>query len=228
MCSLAGAVADGFVSHPTSSHPKVLAERIIPSLTAGGRKPRLIAVPKMITGKDPAAILAQREAVRSELAFLYSTPAYRVALEVLGLSEVGEELTVMARAGDWARLPAVLTDDVLDRLVTQCTYAELPEVLSSKYASLCDGIALAVWRIPPTTASSQRCVRRFEPPQRLPRDVQSARTTLSTLGASTKASMKSSPRGCRLNRCSSLPPHRCLLTGWSIAHPKGESDRLWC
>ncbi|MEV3975705.1 hypothetical protein AB0K68_47545, partial [Streptomyces sp. NPDC050698] len=60
------------------------------------------------------------------------------------LSEVGEELTVMARAGDWAQLPAVLTDDVLDILVTQCTYAELPEVLSSKYAGLCDGIALAV------------------------------------------------------------------------------------
>ncbi|RQO42194.1 LLM class F420-dependent oxidoreductase [Rhodococcus sp. KBW08] len=144
MCSLAGDVADGFVAHPTSSHPKVLAERIIPSLTGGGRKPRLIAVPKTITGKDRAAIIAQREAARSELAFLYSTPAYRVALEVLGLSEVGEELTVMARAGDWAQLPAVLTDDVLDILVTQCTYAELPDVLSSKYAGLCDGIALAV------------------------------------------------------------------------------------
>lgn len=144
MCSLAGAVADGFVAHPTSSHPKVLAEKIIPSLTAGGRKPRLIAVPKTITGKDRAAILARREAVRSELAFLYSTPAYRTALEVLGLAGIGEKLTAMARTGDWARLPAVLTDDVLDILVTQCTYAELPGVLSSKYASLCDGIALAV------------------------------------------------------------------------------------
>jgi hypothetical protein len=82
--------------------------------------------------------------VRSELAFLYSTPAYRTALEVLGLAGIGEKLTAMARTGDWARLPAVLTDDVLDILVTQCTYAELPGVLSSKYASLCDGIALAV------------------------------------------------------------------------------------
>ncbi|MFC8932330.1 TIGR03617 family F420-dependent LLM class oxidoreductase [Rhodococcus sp. NPDC057135] len=144
MCSLAGAIADGFVAHPTSSHPKVLAERIIPALAAGGRKPRLIAVPKTITGRDRAAIIAQREAVRSELAFLYSTPAYRVALEVLGLSEVGEKLTAMARTGDWAHLPAVLADDVLDILVTQCTYAELPEALSSKYSGLCDGIALAV------------------------------------------------------------------------------------
>ncbi|MDV6270914.1 TIGR03617 family F420-dependent LLM class oxidoreductase [Rhodococcus globerulus] len=144
MCALAGEVADGFVAHPTSSHPKVLAEKIIPALESGGRKPRIVAVPKVITGRDGAAVAAAREPVRKELAFLYSTPAYRIALDVLGFPEVGEKLTSMARSGDWADLAGVLTDDVLDGLITQCTYSELPEVLTTKYGSICDGVALAI------------------------------------------------------------------------------------
>jgi hypothetical protein len=50
----------------------------------------------------------------------------------------------MAHSGDWADLAAVLTDDVLDDLVIQCTYAELPALLGAKYGDLCDGLALAV------------------------------------------------------------------------------------
>lgn len=144
MCALAGDVADGFVAHPTSSHPKVLAEKIIPALECGGRRPALIAVPKTITGRSGAALDAAREPVRKELAFLYSTPAYRISLDVLGFSEVGEKLTAMARTGDWAALASVLTDDILDVLVTECVHSELPQVLTAKYAGLCDGIALAV------------------------------------------------------------------------------------
>ncbi|NMM89773.1 LLM class F420-dependent oxidoreductase [Rhodococcus sp. SRB_17] len=144
MCALAGEVADGFVAHPTSSHPKVLAEKIIPALEQGGRKPRLIGVPKIVSGRDEAALASAREPVRKELAFLYSTPAYRVALDVLGFTEVGERLTAMARTGDWADLESVLADDVLDVLVTQSAYAELPAMLNVKYGELCDGIALAV------------------------------------------------------------------------------------
>ena len=144
MCALAGEVADGFVAHPTSSHPKVLVEKIIPALEDGGRKPRLIAVPKIVSGRDDAALTSAREPVRKELAFLYSTPAYRVALDVLGFTELGERLTAMARTGDWADLASVLTDDVLDVLVTQCTYVELPTMLNAKYGELCDGIALTI------------------------------------------------------------------------------------
>lgn len=144
MCMLAGEIADGFVVHPTCSHPEVLEKITIPYLESAGRRPRIIAVPKTITGRDEAAIASAREPVRKELAFLYSTPAYRVALDALGLSEVGEKLTAMSRSGDWANLPAVITDRILDVLLTQCTYAELPAVLAAKYGNICDGIALAV------------------------------------------------------------------------------------
>ena len=149
MCTLAGAVADGFVAHPTSSHPAVLREYVLPALADGAAKagradggPRLVVVPRVISGRDNAAVAAARDELRSELAFLYSTPAYQRTLELFGLSEIGTRLRGHARRKEWSALTDVLTDDVVSQLVPQGTYAELPDVLASRYDGMCDGIAL--------------------------------------------------------------------------------------
>jgi probable F420-dependent oxidoreductase len=149
MCALAGAVADGFVAHPTSSHPAVLREYVLPALTAGAAKegrtgtgPHLVVVPRVISGGDEAAVTAARDDVRTELAFLYSTPAYQRTLELFGLPETATRLSDHARRKEWSALAGVLTDDVVSQLVPQGTYTELPDVLASWYDRLCDGIAL--------------------------------------------------------------------------------------
>ena len=149
MCRLAGAVSDGFVAHPTSSHPAVLREYVLPALADGAAKqgrtdggPPLVVVPRMISGSDDAAVDAARDDLRSELAFLYSTPAYQRTLELFGLHEIATRLSDHARRKEWSALADVLSDDVVSQLVPQGTYAELPDVLASRYAGLCDGIAL--------------------------------------------------------------------------------------
>ena len=149
MCTLAGAVADGFVAHPTSSHPAVLREYVLPALADGAAKagrsdggPRLVVVPRVISGRDDAAVATARDELRAELAFLYSTPAYQRTLDLFGLTEIGTRLSGHARRKEWAALTGVLTDDVVSQLVPQGTYAELPDVLASRYDRLCDGIAL--------------------------------------------------------------------------------------
>jgi probable F420-dependent oxidoreductase len=149
MCTLAGAVADGFVAHPTSSHPAVLREYVLPALADGAAKagrsdggPRLGVVPRVISGRDDAAVATARDELRAELAFLYSTPAYQRTLDLFGLTEIGTRLSGHARRKEWAALTGVLTDDVVSQLVPQGTYAELPDVLASRYDRLCDGIAL--------------------------------------------------------------------------------------
>jgi probable F420-dependent oxidoreductase len=149
MCTLAGAVADGFVAHPTSSHPAVLREYVLPALADGAAKagrtdggPRLVVVPRVISGLDDAAVAAARDELRSELAFLYSTPAYQRTLELFGLTEIGTRLSGHARRKEWSALTGVLTDDVVSQLVPQGTYAELPDVLTFRYDRMCDGIAL--------------------------------------------------------------------------------------
>ncbi|MFB8005577.1 LLM class flavin-dependent oxidoreductase [Nocardia sp. NPDC056000] len=155
MCELAGAAADGFVAHPTGSHPLSLADRVLPALHIGAQRarrtdggPRIIVVPKMITGPDAESLAESRERLRSELAFLYSTPAYRGTLDLVGHPETADRLSAAAHAGAWTDLPAILTDEVLETLVPEAVYADLPTVLDRWYGSYCDGIAL---QIPPTT-----------------------------------------------------------------------------
>lgn len=150
MCALAGELSDGFVCHPTNSHPEVIREDILPAIDDGraraGRQvgPRIAAGPQPITAASPQGLAQAREKRRPELAFLYSTPAYRPQLDRFGLGELGQLLTEMARASDWSELPHHLTDDVIARLVPQGTYEELPGVLAEWYAGLCDGIVLAM------------------------------------------------------------------------------------
>ncbi len=150
MTLLAGRLADGFVSHPTSSHPRMLRTATLPVLdegaVAGGRngRPKVVAGPQPLMAATEGELAAVRDRRRSELAFLYSTPAYRRQLEVFGLEDLGATLSSMAAREDWADLPSHLTDAVIDTLLPQGTYDEIPAVLASWYAGVCDGLVLAV------------------------------------------------------------------------------------
>lgn len=84
---LGGRRADGFVTHPTNSNPRYLAEMCLPMLREGadeaGRDvPRLVTGSTFITGPDAHSVAASREQQRGLLGFLYSTPAYRRTLEL--------------------------------------------------------------------------------------------------------------------------------------------------
>jgi probable F420-dependent oxidoreductase len=151
MCELAGETSDGFVCHPTNSHPEVLRSSILPAIDVGRERagrpdgvPRIIAGPQPIMATTDAELEAVRETRRPELAFLYSTPAYRPQLEMFGLGALGEALSEMAQRDDWADLHRHLTDEAIEQLVPQATYDDLPDVLADWYAGLCDGIVLTI------------------------------------------------------------------------------------
>jgi hypothetical protein len=50
----------------------------------------------------------------------------------------------MARRRDWSDLPKHLTDEVMNRVVPQGTYEEMPTVLADWYSGLCTGLSLPV------------------------------------------------------------------------------------
>ena len=150
MCVLAGELSDGFVCHPTNSHPDILTARTLPALAEGvrtagrNRAPAVVANPQPMMAITRHALDEQREPRRAELAFLYSTPAYRRQLEDFGLAEVGEALSEMARRREWGDLAAHLSDEVMNRVVPQGTYQEMPDILREWYSGLCDGLSLPV------------------------------------------------------------------------------------
>lgn len=120
MVAMAGELADGFVCHPTNSHPTLLRTQTLPALAGG--PPRVIANPQPLMAATHEEIRALRDTRRSELAFLYGTPAYRRQLERIGVTDLG----------------------ALERLVPHGTYDEIPEVLGQWYTGLCDGLTIAL------------------------------------------------------------------------------------
>jgi len=151
MCELAGEVADGFVCHPTSSHPSLLDTAILPALTEGADRaarddggPRVVVGPQPLMAATHGGLDEARASRRTELAFLYSTPAYRRQLEQFGLGALGAALSDMARLSEWSDLATHLTDDVVGLLVPQGTFDEMPAVLASWYAGRCHGIVFTV------------------------------------------------------------------------------------
>jgi probable F420-dependent oxidoreductase len=155
MCMLAGEISDGFVCHPTNSHPSVLQAQTLPALAEGAKHGRrnqtplaVVANPQPLMAATDDELKRLREARRSELAFLYSTPAYRRQLEHFGFEGIGEALTDMARRNEWAELHKHLTDEVMDQVVPQGTYDEIPAVLERWYSGVCTGLSLPVTEVP--------------------------------------------------------------------------------
>ena len=151
MTRLAGEVADVLVTHPTNASPRVLRERALPKLTEGlqraGRAPDACAIVAggfVATGRDAAAVAAERERVREYLGFLYSTPQYGPALEVHGFADVGRQLHQLAREGRWGEMRAAIPDALLDALVPAAPYAGIADVLRAWFGELCAGITFPV------------------------------------------------------------------------------------
>ncbi len=151
MTRLAGGVADALVTHPTQASPRVLRERARPQLAEGlqraGRAPDACAIVAggfVATGRDAAAVAAERERIREYLGFLYSTPQYGPALEVHGFEEVGRRLHQLAREGRWGEMRAAIPDMLLDALVPAAPYAEIADALRAWFGDLCSGITFPV------------------------------------------------------------------------------------
>ena len=149
MCELAGELADGFVCHPAASHPRYLETKIRPAIAAGaaraGRtdgRPMLVVNARPLAGRTGEQLDSLRAQRRRELAFLYSTPAYRTQLAMLGWADLGERLTETVRNGSWDDLAGQLSDEVLSELLPQGTWDELPETLARWYGGQCDGLCI--------------------------------------------------------------------------------------
>lgn len=136
MVALAADRADGFLAHPTGSHPLALAAVALPAL---GETP-VIVEPPVAAGRTRQDVPAAREHQRGVLAFLHSTPAYRRTLDLLGRGDVADRLHALAAERRWQELPTVVDDDLLDTLVTQGTWRQVAQALAARYEGLVDGV----------------------------------------------------------------------------------------
>ena len=142
--------ADGIIIHPFNTGA-FLADQTMPMIEAGlaeGGRDRLsltlnvgcIAAP-CLTDKDYERATA---AIRFNLAFYGSTPAYRVVLDHHGLGDLQPRLREITKTGDWATLGDLVDDDVVDLLAVRGTPADCAERLRAEYGEHADRLSLTV------------------------------------------------------------------------------------
>ncbi len=163
MLRAAGEVADGYVVHPFHS-PAYLERYALPALEAGrvaaGRTQdgfSVVAQLLVVTGEDERELARVREAVRHQIAFYASTPAYKPVLDAEGFGELMEELRAMTKAGRWLEMGARIGDDVLARYAIVGTPEEAGALIAQRYGRIAARVGVGT-PLPLSLEASRRLV----------------------------------------------------------------------
>ena len=151
MLEAAGEVADGCVIHPFHSR-RYLDDFALPALAAGrarrrdtlvGRDFRIVAQALVVTGGNASERNAAREAVRAQIAFYASTPAYRPVLEAEGEAELQPELRTLTKQGRWTEMSALVNDAMLERFAVVGEPEAAGRELRRRYGNVAARVAVA-------------------------------------------------------------------------------------
>ena len=147
MCQLAGELCEGFHAHPLHS-ARYLRERVLPNIEIGlmqsGRQRHSIEISSsifVIPTDNPAEAAKYESEIREQISFYASTPPYRPVFDLEGWGNAADELKALAARGKWSEMPALITDEMLDRFALRGTWADLPEKVLKKYDGLLDRVS---------------------------------------------------------------------------------------
>lgn len=140
--------ADGIVIHPFNTGA-FLRERTMPMIDAGleaGDRTRDDLTLNVGCIANPCLTDEEYErastAMRYNLAFYGSTPAYRVTLDHHGLGDLQPRLREITKGGDWSTLGDLIDDEVLDLLAVRGTPEECATRLVEEYGDVADRLSL--------------------------------------------------------------------------------------
>jgi probable F420-dependent oxidoreductase len=148
MTAVAGEVADGLMCHGFTTADYV-RDVTLPQLLAGvsrvgrSRSDLEVSLPVMLvlTDDDRDPKIA---AMKTQIAFYGSTPAYRPVLEHHGWSALGEELHAMSRRGEWEQMGALIDDDVLHAFAVVDAPRQAAARIVARYGGLVDRVQLSI------------------------------------------------------------------------------------
>ncbi len=150
MCSVAGEVADGIRPHPVCT-PAYIADVMLPAARAGAARGgrsldafRVCMKPLVATARTEEELEGKVRDARARIAFYASTPGYRAAFEHLGLGDLAARASVLSKAQEWERLPALIDDEVLHAFVTVGLHDEIGARLLDRYAAVVTDIEFSI------------------------------------------------------------------------------------
>jgi probable F420-dependent oxidoreductase len=146
MTEVAGAVADGFFSHAFTTE-SYFREVTMPSLERGldsaGRQRSEIQVSMpvfVVTGRDEAEMITNAGAVKQQIAFYGSTPAYRGVLGHHGWADAGDELHGLSLDGKWQEMADVIDPQMLAAFAVVAPQEELAAAIRARWGDVLDRV----------------------------------------------------------------------------------------
>ena len=148
MTEVAGEVADGLLVHGFTTE-RYMREKSMPALerglaTSGRTRGEFeVSYPAMvITGTDEPEMQAASLAVKAQLAFYASTPAYRPVLDLHGWGDLFTELNALSKQGEWARMAELVHEDMVNAFAVTGEPEEIPGKILARYRDLVTRVSL--------------------------------------------------------------------------------------
>jgi probable F420-dependent oxidoreductase len=156
MTEVAGEVGDGFLVHGFTTE-RYLREVSLPALERGAAKAGktrahlTVSYPGfVVTGTDDASTEAADQAVRQQIAFYGSTPAYRPVLELHGWGDLQPELNTLSKRGEWVKMGELISDQVLEAFAIVCPLDKVAAEVRRRFEGLVDRFSFyAPYRVDP-------------------------------------------------------------------------------
>jgi probable F420-dependent oxidoreductase len=158
MTEMCGEVGDGHLGHPMVSK-RYITEVTTPALLRGLQRAgrdrsdiELSAEVLVATGENDAELETATAAVRKQIAFYGSTPAYRKVLELHGWGDLHDELNRLSKQGEWDAMGSLIDDDMLAAFAVVGPVDTIGATLKSRCAGVVDRV------LPIFMTASPNCV----------------------------------------------------------------------
>ena len=150
MTELCGEVADGMHTHAFTT-PRYIAEVSLPALQRGiekaGRTRADVEVccpAFVVTGTTEEEMAAAATAMRRQISFYGSTPAYRGVLDVHGWGDLQLELRTLSMRGEWEAMGDLITDDILETFAVVEPLDRVAAAVRARYEGVVDRIMMGL------------------------------------------------------------------------------------
>jgi probable F420-dependent oxidoreductase len=148
MTQVAAEVGDGLIVHGFTTQ-RYLAEVTLPLITdtlrrTGRDRQRFtVSYPGLLAVGDTDEALARAAAaVRQQLAFYGSTPAYRAVLDLHGWGELHTELRALSVRGRWSEMTDLIDDEILRTFAVVGAPEQAGREIVGRYGGLVDRFTL--------------------------------------------------------------------------------------
>ena len=150
MLQVAGEVCDGVLLHSFNT-PRHTKEVIMPNLQKGaeraGRSIENLEISGggfIVTGADEEEIEKNRQITKNRIAFYASTRSYAPVMNTHGWNDTAQKLYRMSVDGEWTKMGAEITDDMLDEFAVTDTYGGIVGKIKERHGVYASSVGFSI------------------------------------------------------------------------------------